>query len=202
MRGRFQAKSALPTGVPLMTKATVVYSIFNLIIDTAATIVAGLLLFRFWMQAVRVRPPLSLGQFMFRLTDWLVLPLRRMLPGVGGYDWASLIGACLIMLVSMAVQLGVRSAFAVEPWLLLTLLSLVHAIAYGFIGLIFLEVILSWVNPYAPIAPTVRALTDPLMRPFRRMLPPIGGIDLSPIVVFLVLRIVVFVAESVVYSLY
>lgn len=202
MRGRFQAKSALPTGVPLSTKATVVYSIFNLIIDTAATIVAGLLLFRFWMQAVRVRPPLSLGQFMFRLTDWLVLPLRRMLPSMGGYDWASLIGACLIMLASMAVQLGVRSAFAVQPWLLLTLLSLVHAIAYGFIGLIFLEVILSWVNPYAPIAPTVRALTDPLMRPFRRMLPPIGGIDLSPIVVFLVLRIVVFVAESVVYSLY
>ncbi len=178
------------------------YSIFNLVIDTAATIVAGLLLFRFWMQAVKVRPPLSLGQFMFRLTDWLVLPLRRMLPGVGGYDWASLIGACLIMLASMAIQLGVRSAFAVEPWLLLTLLSLVHAIAYGFIGLIFLEVILSWVNPYAPIAPTVRALTDPLLRPFRRLLPSIGGVDLSPILLFLVLRIVVFVAENIVYSMY
>jgi len=69
------------------------YSIFNLIVDTVATLLAGLLLLRFWMQAVRVRPPLSLSQFMFRLTDWLVLPLRRVLPGLGGYDWASLVGA-------------------------------------------------------------------------------------------------------------
>lgn len=179
-----------------------VQSIFNLVIDTAATIIAGLLLFRFWMQAVRVRPPFTLGQFIFRLTDWLVLPLRRLMPGVGGYDWASLIGAFLVILASMAIQLGVRSAFTIEPWLLLSLLSLVHAIAYGFIGLIFLEVILSWVNPNAPIAPMVNALTDPVLRPFRRVLPTIGGIDLSPILAFLALRILVFVAESLVYGLY
>ena len=95
-----------------------------------------------------------------------------------------------------------RSAFALEPWLLLSLLSLVHAIAYGFIGLIILEVILSWVNPYAPIAPTVRALTDPLLQPFRRLLPAISGIDLSPIVAFLALRILVFVVENLVYAIY
>ena len=192
----------MPSGVLLTTKANVVYSIFNLVIDTAATIVAGLLLFRFWMQAVRVRPPFSLGQFIFRLTDWLVLPLRRVLPGVGGYDWASLIGAVLIIMASMAVQLGVQSAFGVEPWLLLSLLSLVHAIAYGFIGLIILEVILSWVNPHAPIAPTVRALTDPVLSPFRRVLPSIAGVDLSPVLAFLVLRILVFVVENLVYSMY
>jgi YggT family protein len=180
----------------------VLSSIFNLIIDTVAAIVAGLMLFRFWMQVVRVRPPFSLGQFVFRLTDWLVLPLRRALPGVGGQDWASLIGACLVTLAAIGIQLGVRSAFALEPWLLLSLLSLVHAIAYGFIGLIILEVILSWVNPYAPIAPTVRALTDPLLQPFRRLLPAISGIDLSPIVAFLALRILVFVVENLVYAIY
>lgn len=179
-----------------------IHSIFNLVIDTLATIVAGLLLFRFWMQAVRVRPPFSLGQFIFRLTDWLVLPLRKLLPGMGGYDWASLVGACVVLLASMAIQLGVRSAFAVDVWLLLSLLALVHAIAYGLIGLIFLEVILSWVNPQAPIAPTVRALTEPVLRPFRRVLPAIAGIDLSPIPAFLALRILVFVVESVVYGLH
>lgn len=178
----------------------VLYSIFNLIIDTAATILAGLLLIRFWMQAVRVRPPFALGQFIFKLTDWLVLPLRRALPGMAGYDWASLAGAVLVILASTAIQLGVRSAFAPQPWLLLSLLSLVHAIAYGFIGLIIVEVILSWVNPQAPIAPTVRALCDPILRPFRRVLPPIAGIDLSPILAFLALRILVFVVESFVYG--
>ena len=138
----------------------------------------------------------------FRLTDWLVLPLRRALPGVGGQDWASLLGACLVTLAAIALELGVRSAFAVEPWLLLSLLSLVHSIAYGFIGLIILEVILSWVNPYAPIAPTVRALTDPILQPFRRLLPAIAGIDLSPILAFLALRILVFVVENLVYAIY
>ena len=141
-----------------------IYSIFNLIVDTIATVLAALLLLRFWMQAVRVRPPLSLGQFMFRLTDWLVLPLRRLLPGLGGYDWASLLGALLVALISIALELAIRSAFAIEPLLLLTALSMVHWIGYGFIGLLFIEVIFSWVNPNAPLAPMVSALNEPLMR--------------------------------------
>jgi YggT family protein len=179
----------------------VIYSIFNLIVDTIATVLAALLLLRFWMQAVRVRPPLSLGQFMFRLTDWLVLPLRRLLPGLGGYDWASLLGAFLVALISIALELAIRSAFAIEPLLLLTALSMVHWIGYGFIGLLFIEVIFSWVNPNAPLAPMVSALNEPLMRPLRRIVPAVGGIDLSPLVAFLLLRIALFVADSVLLGL-
>lgn len=178
-----------------------VYSLINLIIDTLASVLAALLLLRFWMQAVRARPPLSLGQFMFRLTDWLVLPLRRVMPGWGGLDWASLIGAILVALISIAIELGVRSAFSPEVWLLLSLLSLVHWIAYGFIGLIFIEVVFSWVNPHAPLAPLVRALNEPLMRPLRRVIPPVAGVDLSPIVAFLLLRIILFVADSLLIGL-
>ena len=178
-----------------------VYSLINLVIDTLASVLAALLLLRFWIQAVRARPPLSLGQFMFRLTDWLVLPLRRVLPGWGGFDWASLIGALLVALVSVAIELGVRSAFSADAWLLLSLLSMVHWIVYGFIGLIFIEVVFSWVNPDAPLAPLVRALNEPLMRPFRRLIPPVAGVDLSPIVAFLVLRIVLFVADNLLLGL-
>ena len=178
-----------------------IYSIFKLIVDTIATVLAALLLLRFWMQAVRVRPPLSLGQFMFRLTDWLVLPLRRLLPGLGGYDWASLLGALLVALISIALELAIRSAFAIEPLLLLTALSMVHWIGYGFIGLLFIEVIFSWVNPNAPLAPMVSALNEPLMRPLRRIVPAVGGIDLSPLVAFLLLRIALFVADSVLLGL-
>lgn len=173
-----------------------IYSIFNLIVDTAASILAGMLLLRFWMQAVRVRAPLALGQFMFKLTDWLVLPLRRALPGVGGYDWASLVGAFLVALLSIALELGVRSAFAPEPLILLSLLAMIHWIGYGLIGLLFIEVIFSWVNPHAPLAPLVRALNEPVMRPFRRLVPPIGGVDLSPLLVFLVLRIALYLADG------
>jgi YggT family protein len=179
----------------------VLYSIVNLIIDTVATLLASLLLLRFWTQAVRVRPPFSLGQFIFKLTDWLVLPLRRMLPGWGGLDWASLLGAILVAMLSVAIELGVRSAFVPETWLLVSLLTLIHWVAYGFIGLIVIEVIFSWVNPDAPLAPLVRALNDPLMRPLRRLIPPIAGIDLSPIAAFLLLRILLFAADNLLVNL-
>ena len=178
-----------------------VSNIVSLIIDTVSTLLAGVLLLRFWMQAVRVRPPFSLGQFMFRMTDWLVLPLRRLLPGVGGFDWASLVGALLVALLSVAIELGVRSAFAIEPWLMLSLHALIHWVVYGFIGLLFLEVIFSWVNPDAPLAPIVRALNQPLMRPLRRFIPPIAGVDLSPILAFLMLRVVLFVTDSLLVGL-
>lgn len=178
-----------------------IYSVFNLIIDTVASVLAALLLLRFWMQTVRVRPPFSVGQFIFKLTDWLVLPLRRVLPGWGGLDWASLLGAILVALLSVAIELGVRSAFTGQTWLLLTLLTMIHWIAYGFIGLIVIEVIFSWVNPDAPLAPLVRALNEPLMRPLRRLIPPIAGVDLSPIVAFLLLRIILFAADNLLFHL-
>ena len=178
-----------------------VANIVSLIIDTVSTLLAGVLLLRFWMQAVRVRPPFSLGQFMFKTTDWLVLPLRRLLPGVGGFDWASLVGGLLVALLSVAIELGVRSAFAVEPWLMLSLRALIHWVIYGFIGLLFMEVIFSWVNPDAPLAPIVRALNQPLMRPLRRFIPPIAGVDLSPILAFLMLRVVLYVSDSLLIGL-
>ena len=76
------------------------FDIVQLIINAAATIIGGVLLLRFWMQAIRVRPPQSVAQFIFTLSDWLVRPLRRIVPGVGGFDWASLIGGFLIVLLA------------------------------------------------------------------------------------------------------
>lgn len=165
-------------------------SIFTLIIDTAAGILAGVLLLRFWMQAIRIRPPMSLAQFTFQLSDWLVRPLRRILPGVGGYDWASLAGAFLVVLISVAASLLMFSAFAPDILLAVSVLRLLKWILYGFIGLMLVEVIFSWVNPHAPLAPFVRALNDPLLRPLRRIVPLIGNIDLSVMVAFLLFQII------------
>jgi YggT family protein len=82
-----------------------VLPILQLIVDTAASVLGGVLLLRFWMQVIRVRPPASIGQFTFTLSDWLVRPLRRLVPGMGGYDWASLIGAFLVVLLASSVML-------------------------------------------------------------------------------------------------
>jgi YggT family protein len=167
----------------------VLHSIFTLIVDTIAGLLGGVLLLRFWMQVVRVRPPNAFGHFMYQLTDWLVKPLRRLLPGVGGYDWASLIAAILVIVISTAINLLAASAFAPEFLVVLSLMRFIEWVLYGFMGLIIIEAILSWVNPHAPMAPFIRALNDPLMRPLRRVIPLIGGVDLSPLVALLVLQI-------------
>ncbi|RBA25162.1 YggT family protein [Herminiimonas fonticola] len=176
-------------------------SIFALIIDTVAIVLAGALLLRFWMQAVRVRPPMEIAQFTYQLTDWLVRPLRRILPGAGGYDWASLIGAFLVALVATAFEVWLRGAFAPHAILLLTVLRICQWALYGLIGLLLIEVIFSWVNPHAPLAPFVRALNDPLMRPLRRIVPLLGTIDLSPLVALILLRIAIELVTTIVASL-
>jgi YggT family protein len=168
---------------------TVLHGIFTLIVDTVASVLGGVLLLRFWMQAVRVRPPASIAQFIFQLSDWLVRPLRRILSGLGGYDWASLIGAFLVALLSVAIDIWIVSQLSVQTVLLLSVMRLLQWIFYGLMALILIEVVFSWVNPHAPLAPFVRALNEPMLRPLRRFVPLIGNIDLSPLVALVLLRI-------------
>lgn len=162
-------------------------SILQLIVDAAASVLGGVLLLRFWMQAIRVRPPTSVAQFTFTLSDWLVRPLRRIVPGVGGYDWASLIGAFLVVLLATSVMF--IAGMSGQMVALLALYRFLSWILYGFIALLIVEAIFSWVNPHAPLAPFVRALNDPLLRPLRRVVPLLGGLDLSLLVALILLQI-------------
>ncbi|MDO8298617.1 YggT family protein [Lacisediminimonas sp.] len=173
------------------------YSILNLIVDIVASTLGFLFWLRFWCQAVRVRPPSPFGEFMTRLTNWLVMPLRRVIPGVGGYDWASLLGAFLVALVAATILSALAGRLMPATVLLLALHQLASWILYCLMGALIIEVIFSWVNPQAPLAPFVRALNAPVMRPFRRILPPISGVDLSPILAFIVLRIALAVVDAV-----
>lgn len=172
-------------------------SILKLIVDTAAGVLGGVLLLRFWMQLIRVRPPSSVAQFTFTLTDWLVRPLRRIVPGAGGYDWASLLGAFLVVLAATSILLLVGTSG--QAVVLIALVRLLDWILYGFMGLLIIEVIFSWVNPHAPLAPFIHALNDPLLRPLRRVIPPVGGLDLSVLVAFILIQIAQFLLRQVFY---
>nr|WP_308632608.1 YggT family protein [Massilia sp. YIM B02763] len=165
-----------------------------MIVDTVASVLGGVLLLRFWMQVIRVRPPASIAQFTFTLSDWLVRPLRRIVPGMGGYDWASLIGAFLVVLVASSVLLlGGASGQGV---VLFAVFRFLNWILYGFMGLLIVEVIFSWINPHAPLAPFVRALNEPLLRPLRRVIPPLGGLDITVLVAFILLQIAQYVLRQ------
>jgi YggT family protein len=160
-----------------------------LVIDVVGGLFAGVLLLRFWMQLVRVRPPPQIAQFTFQLTDWMVKPLRRVIPGIGGIDWASVLGAYAVALICSLLKMAMLLHLFLSLIFLLALISLLQWIIYGFTALLILEVIFSWVNPHAPLAPFVQALNAPLLRPIRRIIPLLGGLDLSPMVLFLLLQV-------------
>ena len=161
----------------------------TLVLDTVAGLFAGVLLLRFWMQFVRVRPPQEVAHFTFVLTDWIVKPMRRFIPGVAGIDWASLIPAYLIALLCIAIKTALITQSITTSVLVLALFSLLEWVIYGWTALLIFEVIFSWVNPHAPLAPFVRSLNAPLLRPLRQLLPLLGGLDLSPMVLFLLLQV-------------
>ena len=142
--------------------------------------------------AVGLYNPIS--QFVVRATDALVRPLRKVIPGFGGLDLASLLLALLIQALAFAVILilagfPVLNPIALLGWSLVALLSLTLDI---FFFALLIVIVLSWVAPnsYNPAALLLRQLTEPVMEPVRRVIPPLGGLDLSPIVVFILINLI------------
>lgn len=167
------------------------HEIFTFVIDTIAGLFAGFLLLRFWMQVQRVRPPMALAQAIFQITDWMIQPLRRVVPGFRGYDWASLVGAFLVALLAMTIDFLLVKSLPLGSIFILALFRLVQWIFYGLMAILILEAIFSWVNPHAPLAPFIRALNDPILIPIRKVLPSLGGIDFSPLVAVIVLQVLI-----------
>ncbi|MEO8345657.1 MAG: YggT family protein [Betaproteobacteria bacterium] len=152
-------------------------------------------LLRFMMQVLRAPFRNQLGQAVIALTDWLVKPLRRILPGWKGVDWASLVALFAFQFLWLLSYNLVFGGFSLTgagvPFLLCaTLVALVKASIWLLIVIVFAQAILSWVAPDGPLSGTFNALTFPFLRPIRRILPPIGGtLDLSPLIVIVVAQI-------------
>lgn len=158
-----------------------------------------LLLARFFMQWQRVPFHNQLGLFVLKTTDWVVRPLRRVVPGLWGLDMASLLPAWLAQVVFVAIELVLRGVpFGGAGGVALGLagmgmIELARMSVYLVFALVLVSAILSWVAPHAPAAPIVQRLAEPFLRPFRRVIPPIAGVDLSPLVLLLLLQILLVV---------
>ena len=148
------------------------------------------LLLRFVMQALRAPFRNPVGQAVIALTDWIVKPLRKVLPGFKGIDWASLVATYLFQLLWLGAYYVVfGKGFAllgpgIAYLLAAALIALLKAALWLLIVVVFVQAILSWVAPDGPLAGLLNALTFPFLRPVRRLIPPIGGsVDLSPLIV-------------------
>lgn len=171
-----------------------------LILNTAVGFLTLMLLARFFMQWQRVSFRNQIGQFVVATTDWLVRPLRRVIPGLMGFDLASLLPAWVLQTLLVFVELWLAGAPLGENMagvalgvLGLGLLELVRMAIYLVIAVVLMSAVLSWVNPHAPAAAVFHNLSAPFLRPFRRIIPPIANVDLSPLVLLLVLQIVLMV---------
>ena len=167
------------------------------LIDVIFGLFTYALLLRFVMQMLRAPFRNPIGQAVIALTDWIVKPLRRVLPGFRGIDWASLVATYLMQLLWLtAYYLVFGKAFAFDGngfayLLIASLIALLKASLWLLIIVVFTQAILSWVAPDGPAAGLLNALTFPFLRPIRRVLPPLGGtLDLSPLVVIVVAQLV------------
>jgi YggT family protein len=163
------------------------------LIDMAAGFFAGLFILRFILQWTRAPFRNPIGRFVMTLTDWGTLPLRRVVPGFRGLDLASLVMAWLVEFVGMLIVLAIFGASAsgdlVVSALLAAFIETLRTGVYLIIGVTLGVVILSWINPHAPLAPVFNAVSEPFLRPFRRLIPPIAGMDLSPLFLLLLLQL-------------
>jgi YggT family protein len=174
------------------------YQIVSLLLEVVVGILSGACLLRLYMQYQRI--PMSarsgnpLGRFVFALTDWIVLPLRRVLPSIGGLDTASLMAAFLLQLGEFGLLWLLAGAsgglFAVP---ILAVFGLLRMSISALTGAVIVYAILSWIPTQSVIADVIERLVAPLLTPIRRVLPLIGGIDLSPLVLLLILQIAAIV---------
>ena len=178
--------------------------VLSFLLETFFFVLIAAALLRAWMNWTRVNMRGQPGVFVMAVTDWLVKPLRLALPkkvAQSKIDWASLLVAllfalvyALIWLVLFSMVLGGLGMAAVEPAMLLSLLvfalkMLLRVALQTTMILVIGFAILSWVQPGSSAYVLLGRLTEPLLAPFRRVIPSVGGIDLSAIVLIIALQI-------------
>lgn len=169
----------------------------SFIVDTLFSLLVGAFLLRLLFQLVRADFRNPLVQTIVRLTDPVVMPLRRVLPAIGRVDTASVVAVVLAQMARTAARYALIGAMPpVGALFAISVVQIVDVALLVLLGAIFIYVILSWVSPdgYSPLGRVLGSLVEPVLAPVRRALPSFGGLDLSPVVVMLlisVLRMVV-----------
>jgi len=170
------------------------------IVKTLAQLYLLLLLLRFWLPWLRADFRNPIAQGILRFTSPLIVPLRRFLPSIGRLDTATVLVAFVVQYVTVLALLAIvrRSADTAEV-ALVSIIELAILSLNLFFFAILIRIILSWVAPgnYNPITALLTTLSEPVLRPFRRLIPSIGGLDISPIFAIVLLQAAVIMLQSI-----
>jgi YggT family protein len=166
------------------------------LIETAFGLFVVALLLRFYLQWVRAPYRNPLSEFLQALTDFMVKPARRFIPGLWGLDLATFTLAWLIQLLELFIVIQLRghpvgadAALALAALVLLALATIVRLGLYIVMFAVIVEVVLSWISPHNPLTPLVKSMTRPFLRVFQKRIPPVGNVDLSPLFLLVVIQL-------------
>ncbi len=162
------------------------------LISTLFSLYILAVMLRFLLGMVRADFYNPISQFLVKITNPLLVPLRKIIPGAGKVDVAAIILMLVLQLIMLAIIVALRG---ITPPLLTLLLAAIGELVIlainVFLFAIIVQVIISWVNPgsYNPVNGLLNSLTSPVMRPIQRLLPPMSGIDLSPLFALIGLQV-------------
>jgi YggT family protein len=166
------------------------------LVSTVCGLFIVALLLRFYLQWARAPYRNPLSEFLQALTDFMVRPARRIVPGLWGLDLATLLLAWVIQFLELVLVLQIQGRdFGQAPgatlgmMAVLALVLLLKIALYVVMIAIIVQVVLSWVNPHSPVMPLLNSLTRPFLRVFQRRVPPIGNVDLSPLFALVVIQL-------------
>lgn len=164
------------------------------VVQTLGSLYLLIVLLRFVLQLVRADFYNPLSQFVVKATQPLLKPLRRIIPGFGGLDFASLVLAVLVqflLMVAVLTLMGYAVGGHLLPLLIWSIIGVTSLFLKVFFFALIASVILSWVAPgsFNPAVQLVNQICEPLLAPIRRILPNLGGLDISPIFAFIALNL-------------
>jgi len=170
------------------------------LITTIGGLFALALLLRFLLQCLRAPARNQLAEFLAAITNFAVLPARRVIPGWWGLDLATLVLAWLTEVAQIWLVLAIKGqdhgpAVGVA-WAALFALATVQLLVltvYIVMGALIIQAVLSWVSPYHPLAPLLGSVTRPILRPLQKIIPLVANVDLSPLVAIIVCQLLLMV---------
>ncbi|HZR03320.1 MAG TPA: YggT family protein [Burkholderiales bacterium] len=171
--------------------------ILTFLLETFLGLFALALLLRFWLQTMRAPARNPVSTFLAALTNWIVIPARRVVPGLRGIDLSTLLLAWLTKVVLLAATLALRGlSLGMIAVLVFALFDIVRLSLYILMFAVIAQAVLTWVAPYSPAMPVLNSLVRPFLAPFQRRIPTIGNVDISPIFLLVVIQILIFIVNS------
>ncbi|MEH6557811.1 MAG: YggT family protein [Oceanicoccus sp.] len=175
--------------------------IANLLIQTLCQLFLLALMMRVLLQLARADSYNPVSQFLIKVTQPLLKPMRRVIPSIGKIDTATIVAIVLIQMLTTAALVALQGYSIPNPLYLLIwgVLGAIGMLVNIYFIAILASIIISWVAPgsYNPLILLLHQLTEPVMAPFRKILPPMGGLDLSPIFVFLTINVLQIVLSHI-----